>query len=297
MRTFTTLFDIHYLDRALVLYESIGRFLADFRIYCLCLDDSSFERIKRVDDDRLIPLHIKEEFYETKDFMTLVKHNESVPISKPAKKGKVAGLSDFHFALASFFTHYIMEKELPEDVLYVDSDIMFYSSPDLIFDSVEGKSIGIIRHRHNKVGCGVGGYNVGVIYFRNDEIGRRCLKWWRDVVMDKSNEWFPKYGFCGDQKYLELFESMFGNVKVLDDDIGHGAPWNLKLYEYFDDKMKIRWEGKIQTLVFIHFSHFNYTKDSYRAARRKEWSIYEPARRYYKGYFETLKSVRRRYKL
>jgi len=297
MRTFTTLFDVNYLDKVIALYESINKFLSDYRLYCLCLDDLAFNKIKEINDAKLIPLHIRDEFCDNKDFKILVKYNESVPASKPAKKGKIPGYSDFHFALGSFFTHHIMEKELPEGILYIDSDIVFYVSPELIFDSVKNKSIGIIMHRHNKIGVGVGGYNVGIVYFRNDEIGRKCLKWWRDVVMDKSNKWFPTHGFCGDQKYLELFESMFGNVKVLDDDIGHAAPWNFRLYKYFDDRTIIEWNGKIQPLVFIHFSHFNYTKNSYRVARKKEWKMHPSAKRYYDEYFETLKSVKRRYKL
>jgi len=297
VRIFTTLFDVNYIDRGIALYESISKFLSDYKLYCLCLDDLTFNKIREINDTKFIPLHIKDEFYNNKDFEILTKHNESVPITTPAKKCIRPGLSPFHFALASFFTHHIMEKELPEDILYVDSDIIFYSSPDLIFNSVKGKSIGIVMHRHNKVGCWVGGYNVGTVYFRNNEIGRKCLKWWRDVAMDKSNKWFPKYGHCGDQKYIELFEPMFGDVKILDDDIGHGAPWNFRLYKYFKDKTIIEWNGKIQPLVFIHFSQFNYTEKSYKVARKKEWQEYPPAKRYNKEYFEILKSVKRRYKL
>jgi len=164
---------------------------------------------------------------------------------------------------------------------------------------MEGKSIGIILHRHVKVGHHVGGYNVGIICFRTNETGRNCLKWWRDVVMDKSNPWFRKYGKVGDQKYLELFEEMFGDVKVLDDNIGHGAPWNLRLYKYFKDPTIIQWKGKVQPLVFVHFSHFNLanTKRGYKVARKREWSLYPPAIRYYDGYYRTLLDVRKRYKL
>jgi len=72
-----------------------------------------------------------------------------------------------------------MVKEQPEDILYIDSDIIFYHSPELIYDSMVGNSIGLILHRHVAIGKEVGGYNVGIVYFRNDETGRGCLKWWR----------------------------------------------------------------------------------------------------------------------
>ena len=179
MKTFTTLFDANYLDKAIALYESLNRFLDDYKLYCLCLDDGAFNKIKEINDKRLIPLHIKDELQEDEDFKTLVKYNESVPAGEVAKKGKIAGLSDFHFALGSFFTNHIMVKEQPEDILYIDSDIIFYHSPELIYDSMVGNSIGLILHRHVAIGKEVGGYNVGIVYFRNDETGRGCLKWWR----------------------------------------------------------------------------------------------------------------------
>ena len=287
MRTFTTISDKNYLDKGIALYESINKFLSKYKLFYLCLDKFTFNKIKEINDPNLIPLYIDDEFRNNAAFKILENNNKSTPLD----------YSDFHFALGSFFTHHIMEKELPNEVLYVDSDIIFYLNPELIFNAVEKKSIGIILHRHNKVGCHVGGYNVGVVYFRNDKTGKECLTWWRNVVMDKSNKWAKVYGVCGDQKYLELFESMFGNVKILDEDVGHAAPWNFRLYKYFGNKTIIEWNGKLQPLVFIHFSHFSYTDTSYKVARKKEWKLFPPSKRYYDEYWKTLKDIKRRYKL
>ena len=302
MHTLTTLSDRNYLDRGIALYESLNKFQFDYRLYYLCLDDITFDKLIEIGDPRLVPLKIRDEFLNgNKDFATLVENNTSVPVGMPdeyyTKNNLFPGYSDFHFALGSFFTHHIMQKEEPDEVLYIDSDILFYCNPELIFDAVAGKSIGIIRHRHNRVGCIAGGYNVGIVYFRNNTTGRLCLDWWRNVVMDKSNEWFAEYGGCGDQKYLELFESMFGDVKIIDEDIGHAAPWNFSLYTYFDDDTIINWDGAIQPLVFVHFSHFNYTEDSYKVARRGEWHMHPPAKKYYNQYFQILHSVKQRYGL
>ena len=115
--------------------------------------------------------------------------------------------------------------------------------------------------------------------------------------MDKNNRWFAEYGGCGDQKYLELFESKFGDVKILDEDIGHAAPWNFSLYNYFEDDTIIQWKDVIQPLVFIHFSHFNMDENGYRVAHRAEWGMWGPAKKYYDNYFRTLWDIRRRYNL
>lgn len=301
MYTLTTLSDKNYLDRGIALYESICKFPIDFKLYYLCLDEVIFDKLTSIGDPRLIPLFIDDEFRGNKDFDILVANNTSVPIGLPeeyyTKNNLFPGYSDFHFALGSFFTHHIMQKERPEEILYIDSDIVFYCDPTLIFDAVAGKSIGIIRHRHNEIGCIAGGYNVGIVYFRNNTTGMLCLDWWRNVVMDKTNEWFATHGGCGDQKYLELFESMFGDVKIIDEDIGHAAPWNFSLYGYFEDDAIISWNGKIEPLVFIHFSHFNYSGDTYKVARKGEWGMYMPAKKYYDQYLLTLQDINRRYDL
>lgn len=299
--SFTTLSDHNYLDRGIALYESISKFLDNYNLYYLCLDEYTFEKLKSIGDPNLVPCLLSEEFEGNEDFDKLLNENKYAPVGlteKQYERLKVfPGFSEFHFALGSFFTNHIMETRNPYQLLYVDADILFYCSPKLIFDSVDGCSIGIIRHRHNKIGCIAGGYNVGVVYFRGDEVGRRCLRWWRDVVLNKNNEWHKKFGTCGDQKYLELFEKLFGNVKILDDDIGHGAPWNFHLYKYYADKTKIRWGDIIQDLVFVHFSHFDCNEKSYSVARKVEWKLHKPAKKYYDEYAKIIRDVRERYEL
>ena len=292
MKVFTTLSDKYYLDRGIALYESIDRLMkVDYRLYYLCLDEITFNKLRKINNKELVPLYIKEEFRYNKDFDFLVKNNKSVP----------EGHSPFHFTLNSFFTNHIMERESPESILSIDADIIFRHSPEIIFEHAD-KSIGLILHRHNKIGAKVGGFNVGVIYFRNDDIGRKCLKWWRDVVMDKNNKWHKTHGTWADQKYLELFPVLFEkeNIKILDDNIGHAAPWNFTLYNYSDNK--IIWKGITQILVFIHFSQFNYNENSYKVQRKKEWDFFHllrnPAiKKYYDEYFEILKDVKQRHEL
>ena len=296
MKAFTILTDKHYLDRGIALYESIDRLMeCDYRFYYLCLDRYTFNIIAKINNKTLIPVYIEDEFCDNKGFELLVKNNQSVPM----------GFSKFHFALSAFFTNYIMEKESPESVMYIDADILFYHSPEIVSKYMKGKSIGLILHRHNKIGAKVGGFNTGIIYFRGDSIGRKALKWWRDVVIDPNNKWHETYGGFADQKYLELFPVLFGkeNVKILDDDIGHGAPWNFPLYKYFSDRGKIRWNGRIQLLVFNHFARFSYDNNSYDVRRNKiNWKNfslekYPLVKRYYDDYFEILKDVKKRHEL
>ena len=242
MRNYCTLSDKNYLINGLALIDSLEKLSSeDFKIYYLCMDDETFTTLSDLENDKVIPVPMSD-LESDKDFPTLKKNTNYIPNSHDCT---------YCFALGSFLTEYVMRHYVLDEVLYTDSDIIFYQDPKLIFDEVGDRSIGIMLHRHVPIGHHVGGYNVGVVYFKNDEVGYKCLKWWRDCVMDPTNEWFTQYGSVGDQVYLEAFEPLFGveNVSVIDNSIGHGAPWNFRLYQY--DGEDIIWGGKRQKMVFI----------------------------------------------
>lgn len=296
MYNLVTLSDINYLLKGLVMYDSIKKNTSsEFILYYLCLDDETYEEVKNHNDKQLIPLHINQ-FYEDVDFIKLAKNNKS----------SVNDFSNFHFALGSYISNYLLNVRKFEHIMYVDSDLYFYEDIKDIFHCVKDHSVGLMLHRHNVYGCHVGCYNVGIIYFKNDETGCNCLEWWKDVVIDNENPYFKTHGHCGDQKYVELFEKLFdkNRIKIIDDDIGHGAPWNFFLYNYLDNN-RIFWKGKTQKMYFIHFSHFkeNFDEDTYSIDRVGEWNgltylldkfnkpifLKKEIEKYYNDYFDALK--------
>ena len=139
--------------------------------------------------------------------------------------------------------------------MYIDSDIYFYKDPQIIYDELGNKSIGIIRHRHNTSSSVDGEFNVGIIYFKNDTEGVECLRWWNDCILESLR---PDLATCGDQKYLEEFPKMY-DTAILDKTFAHGAPWNYRLYVYdnFHRDGTVTWGDKVQPLVFNHFSKFS----------------------------------------
>ena len=298
MRTYCTLSDKNYLLCGLGLIESLEKYSSEkFIIYYLCMDTDTFDFLNKLNNEKIVAIPISQLETET-DFITLKNNTTYTPND----------FCSYCFALGSFFTEYITRHYNPTEILYIDSDIIFYQDPKLIFDEINDRSIGIMMHRHNNVGCAVGGYNVGVVYFKNNDVGYKCLKWWRDCVMDKTNKWYSQYGRTGggdgDQKYLEAFAPLFGkeNISVIDDGIGHGAPWNFFLYQY--DGKDIIWNGKRQKMVFIHFSHFtpNYENGNYEIDRGGGYwgdpHVQLPrVKEYYDNYFEVLNEIKNKYKL
>ena len=101
---------------------------------------------------------------------------------------------------------------------------------------------------------GNGWFNVGVVHFKNSDVGKELLSWWADAVLHKK---YPELATCGDQKYLDAFLEHAENI-FIDGNIGHGAPWHWQLYDYssyFEDGC-ITWKGEKQKLIFSHFSDF-----------------------------------------
>ena len=240
MKYYCTLSDNRYILQGLAMYNSLRTHCReDFMLYYLCLDNDIYNKLKSLNLKYLYPEYIGD-----------LEQKDPYLIETKQKVDK----AHYCWGLSSYYCYYLMGKKEIDHILYIDSDIFFYADPKLVFDEIGDKSCGIIKHRHNIVGNIDGAYNVGIIYFKNDKNGNDICNWWREGVWYNK---YPEYGTCGDQKYLEGFIPNFGeeNVCVIDN-IGHGAPWNFRLYVYdiYPQTGNIIWGNQVQKLVFNHFS-------------------------------------------
>tara|TARA_R110002012_G_scaffold121344_1_gene270758 strand:+ start:198 stop:734 length:537 start_codon:yes stop_codon:yes gene_type:complete len=176
--------------------------------------------------------------------------------------------------------------------MFIDADIFFFDDWTKLYENLEDVSVGIVEHRC-PYGPANGKYNVGIVYFKNDIDGYKCLTWWKNCLLFQDNEFYKTHGMCGDQKYLELFEELFEGVVVLDKYIGHLAPWNYAYHNY--ENKKIVWQGKKQDLMYCHFSNFKprYDDNDFEMAPRH--GIRRPSHPYveriYGEYFATLRGL------
>jgi len=242
---FCTLSDKNYIPQGKGLLKSLKKVCSGtFVLYYLCLDSETYEEFAGVEGVIPIPL-------------------DKVENSRPKilEYKRTSKYNEYCWSLASTFCRFLLEEENLDNILYIDSDIYFYQDPNIIYDEQGTKSIGIIRHRHNTRKSPDGEYNVGIIYFKNDEPGLGCLRWWNDAILDNK---FAELATCGDQKYLEQFEVLYPNdVRILDSTFAHGAPWNFRLYVYDDflEDGTVIWGDKKQPLVFNHFSRMRLDKN------------------------------------
>ncbi len=255
---FCTLFDSNYLDKGLVLYNSLERCCNDFCLYIYCFDDLSF---KILNDMKLMHakiIHYKD--IETEELLS-VKNNRSK--------------AEYCWTCTPITIKYSIEKFNLQNCTYIDSDLYFYSNPKIVFDEIASKNAdaAITPHRFCKDDYGKkleernGKYCVEFNYFKNNENGIKILNWWKD----KCIEWcydIPEKDRMGDQKYLNYFPVLFDNVTEIDN-IGAGvAPWNLKQYDVLTNDTtdyclyEISTKKKFQ-LIFYHFQNIRYINDKY----------------------------------
>lgn len=303
MNHYVTFADTNYMPLALTLYESILKYSkGEFCLHFLVNSEKDFALIKNLPN---IKAYLFDECKKENDcFQTLEgftkKHNDFSP---------------FHFMTTPVFTHHVMSRN-DVSVLYLDADLFFYDDPDLIIKSIRDKSIGLCTHKsmmREKGGPNNGYFNVGSIYFANDQLGKECLEWWVSVCLDNQNPFFSVYGQCGDQKYLELFEDIVGvdNIKIIDYDIGHVAPWNINMmtlkdgYMDWDDRDNFVLKDKksiVQKIIYMHFSHFvfNFQTDTWDFQRKDEWGgiVHHPGvREIYQDYYDNVKQTCQKYGL
>ena len=75
----------------------------------------------------------------------------------------------------------------------------------------------------------VGKFNAGWISFKKNSESNKILQWWRKQCIKICSR-FPIDGTFGEQKYLDEFESLGSNVKVIENVGLNVAPWNISNY-------------------------------------------------------------------
>ena len=290
MKNICTVSDINYLSKGLALYDSISNNFPNFILNYLCIDDLTYEKLNYLNLPNLKVFHVDE--FTSKDIVLLdLKNND---------------YRYFCWSLASYFSNYLLNTNI-DSITYIDSDIFFHHSLEILFDSFGDKNeIGIFRHRQFDLSTPYhdGWFNVGVVYFKNGKIGRHICNWWSDAVLYKKYE---NLSTCGDQKYLDEFPNMCPEDYIyIDGDIGHGAPWQWQLYDFsdYEENGNIIWNGNKQKLIFTHFSQFKYEENGYVPSTTHY--IYTPLNLYsentslkkiHKNYYHDLKKVIQKYNL
>jgi hypothetical protein len=234
MHNFCTLFDSYYVTKGLALYKSLKNATNDFHLYVMAFDKDCYDLLTRLS----LP-HMTVEFVD--DFET----QELLSVKANRTKAEYCWTCG-----SSIIYHFIKKYDLP-DCAYLDADLMFFSSPQIIYDEIGESSIALTEH-FDKAHDVHGRFCVQFVYFKNDENGMNALIWWKN----KCIEWcYARYenGKFGDQMYLDGFPVMFRNVHIIQNRGVGIAPWNMNQYSYNLATNVIKYKDAEFSIVFFHF--------------------------------------------
>lgn len=243
--TLCTLYNSLYLDKGLVLYDSLKACAKDFELYVLCMDDKTFDVLSDIGEERLKPILLSD---VENDQMLEAKSNRSV--------------AEYCWTCSSRLIQYIFETFQCDCCTYIDADMYFYHDPQILVNEMlsAGKSVMMVPHRFPERNLSmaekVGTYCVEFNCFKNDAAGRAVLNHWHDKCLACCSAIGDGIHW-GDQKYMDEWLTLFPDKVHPCEHPGAGiAPWNVELYRDYDEKDDSVVFVKSQQRVDVIFYHY-----------------------------------------
>ena len=229
------------------MYESLKSVQKNFHLYIFSFDDLSYEILKALDLENVTVIPLVE--FENEELLSVRKSRTR---------------AEYCWTCTSSTIEYIFEKFNVSACTYIDADLLFYNSPDVLLKELnESKTVLITEHRYSWFSKlyeekRAGRFCVQFITFTNETQSRKILKHWISQCID----WcYARYedGKFGDQKYLDEWPEIYDNIKISDHSGAGVAPWNILKYNIFSTQDGARGTekktGKKFDMIFYHF-HF-----------------------------------------
>ncbi len=212
-----TYFDRGFLIQGLALWRSLAAHDPEAVLWVLALDDFTAEFLRELGEPRLrvVPL-------------ARLETDDAELAAARANRTRV----EYYFTLSPCWPIWLLTTQPEvERVTYLDADLFFFASPAPIFAAMDVAHASVLitahrfpawlRHyeRHGK-------FNVGVLSFRNDAVGRACLDDWRARCLEWCHDRIEGERYA-DQKYLDAWPRRVGRALLVLEHAGvNAAPWN-----------------------------------------------------------------------
>lgn len=239
---FCTLFDSNYLLKGVAMYESLKKWCSNFHLYIFAFDDKALRTLRKLKLSNVTIIPLLE--FEGRGLLA-VKSTRTK--------------AEYCWTCTPSTIWYVINKYHLNHCTYLDADIFFYASPEILIKELGSDSVLITEHRYTPLYDQTktsGKYCVQFITFKNTAEGRKVLKWWRKACLEWCYSRFEDNKF-GDQKYLDDWLERFTGVSILENLGGGAAPWNVQQYKFAKRGPAIvgaeNTTGKAFFLVFYHF--------------------------------------------
>lgn len=215
-RTYCTYFDHRYLTRGLAMFTSLQRHDPGATLWVLCMSEECQAILESLSLAGIVIVPLAE--LERADPELAACREARSPI-------------EYYFTCSPCLPRFVLAAD-PEAqlVIYLDSDLYFFSSPEPVLRELGDHSVGLTPHgftaRTQRSHGRFGKYNVGWVSFRRSPEGSACLAWWRERCIDWCHDRVDGDRYA-DQKYLDQFEVRFSGVHALQHPGANLAPWNV----------------------------------------------------------------------
>lgn len=283
---FCTLFDSNYLDKGIALYQSLAAVSNDFRLYILAMDDKCHEVLSGLSYPNVVLISMEE-------FLT----DELIE----ARKERTA--VEFCWTCSAWLIDYVLSRFNEDICTYIDSDLFFFSSPDVLLNEINNHSVQIIEQKLNRGNAEKrlkrvsGTYCVEFNTFKKEKQSLALLNWWKEQCAKSCRSVSDKKSF-GDQLYLENWGTL-DYVHVIENPGAGIAPWNINHYRLADEsgaQIKDKKTKQVFPIVFYHFHGFSMMDDdkAYINVYQTGWNIDDKlVDSLYRPYLEEIISARK----
>ena len=252
MYNFCTLFDIRYLSRGLALYQSLKNTLGkQFRLYVFPFDEKTLDLLNDMQLAQIVVVPLEK-----------IENDKLLSVKKNRTRG------EYCWTCTPIIINYCIKKFQLTHCTYLDADIYFFNSPEVLLNQIGSHDIIITPHhftpRYDQ-SFSVGKFCVQFVYFnctKNADIVlnhwiEQCLEWCYDRVEPER---------FGDQKYLDEWPVRYKGIQITNHFGAGVAPWNVQQYRVSEilNKPHVFNERLGQTLpvIFYHYHGLKFFKSN-----------------------------------
>ncbi len=277
MRHYTTCCDRVYLGRLKVLVASMRRHCGGFALHVLAFDDVVRDWAWTQAMGSVVTC------------AELVKRHPELALDRlPTPRGRIdEKLCTWRW----FHTLDVLRAHGP--VTQLDSDLMFFSSPEIVFDEIGGARFAVNPHAlsrqadqlpgvtvetHGKFGLFNGGWSYWADAEPLAEMAEYVRQWCHPGFRTHPMGGRETYG---DQGYLELVQEKYRGYVIRHPGASPG-PWNLNQRELWVDGVDKQIMFDVYPLVSFHYQGFRWAKrthDAYGTNDHHDRILYVPYRK------------------
>ncbi|KUO49058.1 MAG: hypothetical protein APF76_10550 [Desulfitibacter sp. BRH_c19] len=262
-----------YLVQGLVLYNSLKRYTAKFHLWICCADNIAYELLNKINLENVTIISLEN-----------IKNEKLIKIEKQRK------IHEFCWTLKAPFISFLMKNNYNlKSILYVDADLFFLKDIKTIYEEWGNQSIYLTQlWLSPKPERRKGKYSAGLIGFKRDKHGKKCLDWWRRNCLRWCYDKYEKNRWS-DQKYLDHLPSMTSRIKVSENKGINTGPWSIKKgHKLYADNNGIFFNE--YPLICYHFSGLRiFNEKEYELCNRRK--LPEESHFIYAIYIEELAKI------